>query len=751
MTEAATTRIRLAVFAALAAFTSAHWVNLVKDPPVGRAGMAVLCAVAGAAALAAIAARVPSRWRALALAAIAATGVVVAIAVSVGLPARLLLPSGWGELSSDIGDGIGSLGGADYPYAGGDQWSRLALLLALAPLLGLATALTFWPARRPGRWRSRLGLVVLVAAYATAVTVSPPGQPLLQGAVLFALLAAWIWLPTLDRRSAALSAVLIGAAALLAVPVAARLDGSHPWLDYRHWDWGGSPLGRTESFDWNHSYGPLDWARDGRALVDVQSRAPHYWATEVLDQFNGANWVGSTIGKGTDLPLRRNGDGAAPLDRKWVTSARFDVRGLSSQLLVGAGTVLSVSGVHGALRTPEGVVLQSPLGDGDSYALRAYDPHPSSGQMRGSEGPYPSQLSRYTTVSVPRLSRVAAPGLNLHSQPVAMTLNSVTVPLRMGTGSTLSGGLQRSPYARVYGLARQLAAGQPTTFDVVEAVQRYLRANYTYSESPPPRLFGLRAFLLRDKIGYCQQFSGAMALMLRMVGIPSRVVGGFAPGERTRRGFVVSDFDAHSWVQVYFNGIGWVIFDPTPSAAPAIARTSELAAAGRRPTGLQFRTGLRASHVPIAERRRAPASSGGLPLAWLAVAVVLAAVLVSVAVFVRRASRRRSLSRQALVEAQTAELETAFRQFGRPLGSGTTLRALETRLRSTVGPRAADYATRLRDCRYGAGPVAPPSARERRALRKDFASGLGLKARLRSWMLMPPGGPAPVMAPRRQS
>jgi hypothetical protein len=281
-------------------------------------------------------------------------------------------------------------------------------------------------------------------------------------------------------------------------------------------------------------------------------------------------------------------------------------------------------------------------------------------------------------------------------------------------------------------------------------VQRYLRANYTYSESPPPRLFGLRAFLLRDKIGYCQQFSGAMALMLRMVGIPSRVVGGFAPGRRTRRGFVVSDFDAHSWVQVYFNGIGWVIFDPTPSAAPAVASTSELIAAGRRPAQ-QFRIGQSASRVPIAGRRRAPGSAAGFPFAWLAVAIVLGAVLASVAVFVRRAARRRSLSAEALVEAQTVELETAFRQFGRPLSSGTTLRALERRLRGMIGPRAAAYAARLRDCRYGTGSVAPPSARERRALRSALASGLGLKGRLRSWLLMPPGGPAPVTGPRRQS
>ena len=62
-----------------------------------------------------------------------------------------------------------------------------------------------------------------------------------------------------------------------------------------------------------------------------------------------------------------------------------------------------------------------------------------------------------------------------------------------------------------------------------------------------------------------------MGLMLRMVGIPSRVVSGFAPGtlDPATDTYEVHDTDAHSWVEVYFRGIGWVTFDPTPNAAPA--------------------------------------------------------------------------------------------------------------------------------------------------------------------------------------
>ena len=80
-----------------------------------------------------------------------------------------------------------------------------------------------------------------------------------------------------------------------------------------------------------------------------------------------------------------------------------------------------------------------------------------------------------------------------------------------------------------------------------------------------------------------------MALMLRMAGIPARVVSGFSPGapDLDEDGlFTVRDTDAHSWVEVYFVGIGWVPFDPTPSASPADLQSAPTAAAatpGRSP------------------------------------------------------------------------------------------------------------------------------------------------------------------------
>ena len=81
----------------------------------------------------------------------------------------------------------------------------------------------------------------------------------------------------------------------------------------------------------------------------------------------------------------------------------------------------------------------------------------------------------------------------------------------------------------------------------------------------------LEHFLFDTKAGYCQHFSGAMALLLRFGGIPTRVATGFSPGGfRKRQGeWVVRDRDAHSWVEAWFDGIGWVTFDPTPTATPA--------------------------------------------------------------------------------------------------------------------------------------------------------------------------------------
>ena len=107
-------------------------------------------------------------------------------------------------------------------------------------------------------------------------------------------------------------------------------------------------------------------------------------------------------------------------------------------------------------------------------------------------------------------------------------------------------------------------------YDAVKGIERYLDRNFTYSEKTPRARYPLNAFLFRDKFGYCQQFSGAMALMLRMAGSRPGSPPASRPGSYNRDSgeYRVRDLDAHSWVEVFFNGIGWVPFDPTPAASP---------------------------------------------------------------------------------------------------------------------------------------------------------------------------------------
>ena len=86
----------------------------------------------------------------------------------------------------------------------------------------------------------------------------------------------------------------------------------------------------------------------------------------------------------------------------------------------------------------------------------------------------------------------------------------------------------------------------------------------------------MQNFLLRDHKGYCEQFASAMAMMARVVGIPSRVSVGFLPGEQDEDGWKVSIRDMHAWPELYFANYGWVRFEPTPASvtgtAPAVDR-----------------------------------------------------------------------------------------------------------------------------------------------------------------------------------
>lgn len=122
----------------------------------------------------------------------------------------------------------------------------------------------------------------------------------------------------------------------------------------------------------------------------------------------------------------------------------------------------------------------------------------------------------------------------------------------------------------VRGTALRWTDGAHDVYSAVLALQEHLRnpADFVYAVSNPPVPQDIDAvtWLLHSRRGYCTYYATAMTVMARLLGIPARMVNGFSQGhyDASQKAWVVNGSDAHSWVQVYFPGTGWVNFDPTP-------------------------------------------------------------------------------------------------------------------------------------------------------------------------------------------
>ena len=124
---------------------------------------------------------------------------------------------------------------------------------------------------------------------------------------------------------------------------------------------------------------------------------------------------------------------------------------------------------------------------------------------------------------------------------------------------------------RVSRLAAQITSSAGNDFDKAAAIENYLRTRFGYTLQLPRTAVKdpIANFLLERKQGHCEYFASSMAVMLRTLGIPSRVVNGFRSDEFNdlTANYVVRAKDAHSWVEAYFPGYGWQTFDPTPAGA----------------------------------------------------------------------------------------------------------------------------------------------------------------------------------------
>jgi protein-glutamine gamma-glutamyltransferase len=121
---------------------------------------------------------------------------------------------------------------------------------------------------------------------------------------------------------------------------------------------------------------------------------------------------------------------------------------------------------------------------------------------------------------------------------------------------------------RVRQLAAQVTGSATNAYDKAAAIETYLKSTFGYTlqlSKTPPR-DPIAEFLFERKEGHCEYFASAMAVMLRSVGIPARLVNGFRSGQfnDVTSSYIIRASDAHTWVEAYFPGNGWVTFDPTP-------------------------------------------------------------------------------------------------------------------------------------------------------------------------------------------
>lgn len=171
-------------------------------------------------------------------------------------------------------------------------------------------------------------------------------------------------------------------------------------------------------------------------------------------------------------------------------------------------------------------------------------------------------------------------------------------------------------------LAREVTKGANTDGGRALALQEWFRSDtFSYSTEPAggSGYTALVDFLTDDRRGYCEQFAASMAIMARTVGIPARVVVGFLPGKRVGDEFEVSIRDMHTWPELYFEGLGWVAFEPTPSVSggpPPYATPTTSATPTPTPTPTPSTSEEPdASETPTPSAEPTPATSGP-GIAW---------------------------------------------------------------------------------------------------------------------------------------
>jgi len=435
-------------------------------------------------------------------------------------------------------------------------------------------------------------------------------------------------------RATGAAAAVLGAVALIGgLALGPLLPGSaEPVVDLRDLGKGAGPRTVVSPFVGLRS---MLGVRSNTEMFTVRSEQPAYWRLTALEEFDEDRdiWVSRTTYRRTDGPLTPDLDPDVP-----GTELRQDVAisGLAGLWLPGAYEP----------RDYEGSTEVSYDRESASIILR---------EERGAE-----QIDYRLESFVP----------DLRAAENADAGSTDDLPEDYFTTPELS--------ERTEQLLDEAVAGADTDYERALALQDWFRSEFAYDEAVDFRddPDALEAFL-ESRRGFCQQFSSAFALMARSLGLPSRVAVGFTPGdpvqaegadvEEDEVEYVVRGRHAHAWPEIYFDGVGWVPFEPTPGRGdPQSTERTGVPAEQAEPTPSQAATttstavptqGQTPSEppttlpgdvaaVPPSEADPADEAGGSGSWSWL-VLLALAAVVVGGALVWRAGGPRRRVRHEA--------------------------------------------------------------------------------------------------------
>jgi transglutaminase-like putative cysteine protease len=725
---------RTAVFSACLGLLFAwNWARI--EEPRSSAWLMLLMVLLGAAP-----ALLPTlRWR------LGAAGVALLVASAIALD--VTRPWSVGRIAGRAGRGFLDFYDVLVPF---DPVAHPLMhgVVLLAVFLFTALAALAVASRRP-----LLASLVLVAGAGWPATILPGDDDLGRGAfVLAAVIALVAWLRPEERRIQPQILVGIGIVVVALIASSSGAVAKGQFVDWENWDFYNKPGKPVDvEYVWRANYDGIEFPKDRTRVFTV--RAPDrsvYWRATTLDAFVDDHWgedLFALYGEVPSSPVTLTDDPLLPAkarDPAGWTRADVSIDALRDERLVGPSQPVRYDAKEiDAVQYQSGGVARAfrPLQRGAEYTVWGYTPQPSPAKLAQSPATYPPEIAldgRY--LQIPR-------------NGVAPTFGSPEYEewARAYFDTTREG----ERYRPLYNEAVRIAGRANNPYAAAVAIEAWFRSagDFTYDEQPPPagRAAPLVDFVTRTKRGYCQHFSGAMALMLRYLGIPARVAAGFSSGvfDDERKQWTVYDRDAHTWVEVWFNGYGWLPFDPTPGrgtlggpyttsstrfdSAGALGVLGASAMAGR--SLLRFELGNLGREALTPNTEPGEAAQGGSSAQQdedgrpgAAVFVVLgilgaALLFVLVKLGVRR-SRYLTRDPRRIAAACRRELVEFLRdqRIDVPQSAGT--RELGEFLGRRAGVDATELADALGQARYAPLPRAREAAREARHETKSVRRGL---------------------------